>query len=209
MTTVQTEKVMDRLKRETHDQHMAMHRNPLMDAVMAGDATRQQYVAQLTELYHIHHQIETAFSSESADINMSVTGDQYRSPILYDDLRYLTGSLDFRNNIPLAPTREALFHLQVSERKSPENILGAVYVLEGSIAGGGSLLKEAVSRSLGLKIDGTKYLNGHGPSEKAKFREFGERMNSALNNPETQDGVIQTAQQLFTDLDRLYSDIAA
>jgi len=205
MKTETAEKLdmMTKLREGTKKHHERMHANPLMQAILRGTSTRSQYLAQLSQLQAIYLFLEGAYRGENEITRKVITDEQFRWRMLADDLAFLSDGI----HVKQLPETEVLISDLERRMETPANVLGAAYVLEGSIAGGGSILAERVRRNLNL-VDGTKYLEGHGPRERQAFQEFGERMNSAITAKDVQNGIVRTAQQLFTDLDNLYRAIA-
>lgn len=195
--------VMERLKQDTHTEHMLLHKNPLMGAALNGSITKDQYVDQLTQLYYIHRRIEYF-----VDVYDLPHVDKESSSVLVQDLVHLiTGNVKpkSKNLKPLSQTSSFTIELSNIIQSNPNSLLGAVYVLEGARAGGGQLIRGKIQQHLGLEDDGTRYLNG----DKDKFKEFGERVNEYASNfdEDLQHAIVSCAKATFLNIDSIYKAI--
>ncbi len=198
--------IMERLGKETRENHMRMHSNPLMVAVIQGTITRDQYITELEQLYAMHLKLERLVEENKNDaaIQSCVSAEQARSPLLEADISYLTRSDGQRK--PPSYTQNYQEYLERTAGHEPARLLGSLYVFEGALAGGGGLLAEQIRKKFGLQEDGVGYL-GAGQQSKEAFKSFGMRMNVAITEEGMQSGVVETANRTFEHLDTIYRNI--
>ena len=197
----------ERLRRETYEDHMLLHVNPLMVAVIRGKITENQYVPWNKELYHIHSSLETLAEHCSPELQYKkcFSKDQVRSNWLKNDLEFLTDSDKIEQSLDVT----LAYHHEVSDiwGNNPDALLGAVYVFEGAASGGGSLLASKIRERFNFNKNGISYLEGHGSEEKNKFNEFKQRLNDANFSKKTEDEIISCASITFHSIDKIYKEI--
>jgi heme oxygenase len=198
--------IMAMLKDATHDQHMAIHENPLILAILSGEITKDQYSAQLCQLYHVHERLEDLLGCENEIIGECVWQDQMRSELLEEDLEFLIQDDYFKGLEISEKTCSLLDYFDYKKNDEASSLLGAVYVFEGAAAGGGNILASRLEEKFNLNGRGVCYLKGF-DNPKEKFAEFGERMNENVIDDEIKCDVISVAQRTFYDMDLIYREI--
>ncbi len=167
--------------------------------LMRPDFSRAEY-GELLAKYHGFYLPFEAFLKEEADSHSSVVQfysagpGRWKLPWLQDDLRALDYSDAARHYLISQTCLHSLF-------PSASCLLGALYVIEGSMLGG-MVLSRHFSRTLGLRPEsGLRFFSGYGASAKAYWQALLQLLENWPQH-ERRDEVVLGAQRMFALLQR-------
>ncbi len=199
-----TTDVMDRLKVETADLHTAAERHPFQAAMIRGNLGRAGYAAYLGQVLHVHRTLEGRLSSLRADARVAAvaTDDRFRAAAIVEDLAALDGDGEAA---PATPQTARL--IETIDAAGVPELLGMLYVLEGS-TNGGRFIAKAVGRSLGISPGpGLRYLDPYGDQQQARWASFKEDVRAASFSPDEHDRIIEGAKAMFRGLVEAFDDL--
>lgn len=210
----------ERLLRETATQRREFLEIPVIRRAVASGVSRELYVAFLEQAYHhVKHTcplLETAASRCDADtwlhqaLRHYVAEEKGHDEWILGDVAAMGGDAEaVRNGTGRPPCRAMVAHAyEAIASRGPAALLGMVHVLEGMSV----LLAEQAAASIRRSLApsgphrgdaaGFRYLTSHGALDVehvAFFRSLVDR----LDDPETEQAVIDTAKAVY----RLYGDI--
>lgn len=172
---------IDLLRRETASDHEAVEGSiPLM----TDDLDIRRYVAVLEQLYGIVVAWEELVAEVSPDWLHDIRIPRRRQEMLRGDLAYFGVEIDH----PPAPTLPLI--------RSQSELLGAMYVMEGSTLGG-QLIARHVERVLHLEPGaGDAYFRSHGDKTGTMWKEFCTVLRERIPDAEADDAV-RSAKEMF------------
>ena len=174
------------LKTATSSLHSRLEEiNPLASTI----PTIENYIKFLTATYRILLPLEIKVNKiKNCDKN-ELLSKIYSSkiPQIENDLKSL--------NIEISSCKNSIF---IPEINNLPELLGAIYVIEGS-ALGGQMISKRMIQTHGEKIKSSlTYLMGHGPKTFPIWKEFINKLeNYAENNSEKQQLIIEIAVKMF------------
>lgn len=174
------------LKNQTRPQHDALEKD--LD-LLREDLTLSEYQDLLQAFWGFYVPFERMLQKSNLP---EALRNRAKVPWLEADLHYWGIHL---REIPEAPS-----HF-FDRLRSPEEIWGALYVLEGSTLGAQVLIRH-FSRVLGISDEkGMKYFAGYGEETLLKWREFQKLLEeSSQQGALKQDVIIRSAQTTFEQL---------
>lgn len=197
--------LMDSLKGATHERHLRMAALPFIVALTDGQLPLESYVGQLRALAVIHGTLDHELAlAGPGEIRNLLLGRPSRLVHLRKDL-----SLFDRLLIPdIAAAHE---HARtIAERirlyrvEQPTDLLGILYVLEGTTLGNTVHLPD-VLKAFGSRTSGAAhYYTGYGDMTGTYWREFCDTMNALPIDPDGCKRLIQVALDFFDRLEALY-----
>lgn len=196
--------VMARLRAATRGLHKSVEELPLFAALAAGELPLPCYVGLLRSLAIVYADLEAALRSATDAAVVAVWDERWRKlPPIQRDLAYFA-----RHNVaetPVAELRAQLVAQRIRQRAAadPRSLLGYLYVFEGS-ALGGTILRRQVAQSLGLSpAAGLAYLSSSGTAVKARWQDFGARMNAAPIAVAEHERLVTAAREAFGGISRI------
>ena len=208
MTTTAVVSIMDQLRETTAVAHRAAEARPLMRSIGRGTIARAPYVANLEQLLLVHRVLEAALvraaAAHPAWAGLEVAS-RLRVPDLEADLTHFGGSL---RPEPLPAT--LLAHAWIAQA-TPEELLGAFYVTEGSTNGGRFLVK-MVARGLELPEGsraGLQSLDPYGTVQPERWAAYKQAMNGLSLAAPAREAVVAAAQAMFAHLGAVADQVAA
>jgi len=173
-----TPALRDWLRLATAEVHERLHHHPGFAAVQAGTIGLTAYASLLSRLYGFYHPFEAAAQVEPQ-----------RTRWLESDLAAL--GVD-------ALRREALARCTAfPARLSPDYVLGARYVVEGSSLGGRGMARQ-VDVLLGSEAgDGRRFFSGHGSETGAVWRDYLLRLAKVPGAEQKRAGIVAGAVATF------------
>lgn len=189
----------DRLRTETRDLHDAAEQHPFQRALFKGTLPREQYVANLGQLYLVHRALEARIRERMSDtpaLAGVVREYQFQEPYLAEDLSHF--GVDPSSIQPVPATRALIETIERQGCESPVALLGHHYVLEGS-NNGSRYIARNVSRAYGLPMGGSglRYLDPYGEEQPAKWMEFKTDLLALSLTDREQDIVVGAAREMF------------
>lgn len=175
--------LLDRLKTETRSHHQHTESLLYTQQLMAGTLTRSELTHLLTIHYRFHSALETAVAALAgffAGYNYDL---RQKTPWLLADLQQWA--------IPLPTAHTSLF-----DGWNGYELLGALYVGEGSMLGG-QVIAKALRRTtnLGDAPAALHFFGGYGDQTGLLWKEFGTYLLSQAHGQE--ETIIDAAQRAF------------
>lgn len=169
----------DVLRSATSTPHERLHRHEGLAAVAAGTIDRPGYIALLGRLYGFHHSFELAAKAFPE-----------RTRWLGIDLATLGVDAAMLARLPRCTVFPAI--------ASPEYLLGASYVVEGSALGGRGLARQ-LDGLLGTgTLAGRRFFSGHGAETGAVWRDYLSRLSAASTATASRATIVAGAVETFT-----------
>lgn len=200
--------IMQTLKQETAVLHREAEGTGFQQALARGRLPREQYVASLAQLRHIHATLDSALQRLAKVSPVAATvvhPRQFQTANLDADLR--TFDADLAEHPPLDATQRLVRTIEQTAKELPLALLGVHYVLEGS-KNGGRYLAEPVRRAYGLsETGGARYLDPHGDEQRAFWGEFRAAMDTADFLPNEREAIVAAARTTFLELTRMYDAV--
>jgi heme oxygenase len=154
--------------------------------------TREEHISRLKRFYGFVKPLEERFVAVLG-VDHSLLQGRLKTGLLRDDLRF------FEEYGPDLPLCEALPKLE-----SPREVVGALYVMEGSTLGG-QMISRHVESTLHLSEGrGYSYFASYGPNVAKRWREFLAGI-SAYSVSTDDHLVIGAARDTFSSLSRWFS----
>jgi len=189
--------VMDRLKARTDDILRRGQQHPLQRVLVAGQISREQYVAYIRQLLLIHQPMERLLRTlreRDRAAALIVREDQFLSPRILTDLTFLGsdgGAMAGR------AVRRCVDEMHLAAARVPRSTLGFLYVVEGS-KNGARYVAPAVQRALNLLPGpGTSMFDPNGDEQFSKWSFFKNAMNTTSFSTEEVEAMAHGAQTMF------------
>ncbi len=177
--------ILARLRLETRPYHDGVEANPFNQALTAGTVTVAETARFLARMYGFVQPYETALRLHAADFGPAWQLEQrYRAPLILADL----ARLGFPTPPPLCPAMPPL--------RTPAELLGAMYVMEGSTLGG-----QVIARQLDKAgIEGRTFFAGRAERTGPLWKQFGQLLADAPAAVAAPDAVVASAVHTFQSL---------
>jgi heme oxygenase len=198
---------VEQLRAATRDVHESLETLPYARSVLDGSVPLDAYKSFLRAVYLVHVALEQLVeSSGRADLRLLFGVPGQRRSLLERDLADL--AVD-PNAVDPAALRALLLTLRMrlAARREPEQLLGYMYVIEGSQLGG-LVQQAALSRRPELQQGGLAYLRGAGKNAHAGFQLFLERLEHALAGRDAVESAIRGAVAAFEEFRALLTALA-
>ncbi|XUL88305.1 biliverdin-producing heme oxygenase [Streptomyces galilaeus] len=185
-----TDRATQRLRNGTRTWHEALERTGFATAMLAGTLPLDRYVRQLAS-YRV---VLWALEAELAGATCSSVGavwspDLSKVPLLERDLRHFATLGAIPEPCPAATEfADEIRHSGATE------LLGFLYVLEGSTLGARFLLRYVTEAYRLTDGNGVSY---YGSGDRARWAALAERLDRALGEPAVQDRVLAAAERAY------------
>ena len=197
--------LMDSLKEATHERHVRMAALPFIVALTNGRLPLESYVGQLRTLAVIHGTLEHELAlAGPGEIRNLLLGRPSR-------LVHLRKDLSLFDNLLIPDIAAAHEHARtIAERirlyraGHPTDLLGALYVLEGTTLGNTKHLPDVLKTFGGRTAGAAHYYAGYGDMTGTYWREFGDAMDALPVDHDACTRIIQVALDFFDRLEALY-----
>jgi thiaminase len=199
----------------TRADQQALFDVPFVRAAVAGELTREQYVAFLAQAYHhVHHTVPLLFATGAAlpdrlgwlrdAIAHYVAEEQGHDLWILDDIAEAGGDPEqvVREGPGHACDLLVAYAYDVVQRRNPIGFFGMVHVLEGASVRGASRAAEMLEGRLGLPNKAFTYLYSHGELDREHVDFFGGLMDR-VDEPADRRFVLHAAHTFS----RLYADV--
>lgn len=190
--------IMERLKAETREEHVATERRPLVKAMLKGHLAPDAFQWKLWGYRELHRLIwrtlEEAPPGHADACRRLVGMTRPRDAHLSADLVLML------TPIPAA-LRQWRGVLDSAGPEGPVRALGWLYVMEGSSLGAQVLLEPLTRRYPASLL---RYYRGHGEQTRARWATFSSLMNEAVEN---EDACIEGARACFGAITDLFDAI--
>ncbi|AII53607.1 hypothetical protein N008_16705 [Hymenobacter sp. APR13] len=176
--------ILSRLRLETRPFHDAVETNRFNQALTAGTVTAAHTAVFLARMYGFVQPYEAALRRHAAAFGPEWQLEQrYRGHLILEDL----ARLGYSGTPPLCPAMPPL--------ETRAQLLGAMYVLEGSTLGG-----QVIARQLGAAgIAGRTFFAGRAERTGPLWKQFTQLLEAAAT-PETADTIAASAVHTFQTL---------
>ena len=180
--------ILTRLRAETRPYHDAVEQNPFNQALSAGAVTPEATAWFLGKLYGFVQPFEAALQRHAAGFGPAwALAQRYRAPLILEDLARLPGGMSIP---PLCPAMPPL-------RTRPQ-LLGAMYVVEGSTLGGQVITRQLAQAGISLRA----YFTGYGALTGSRWKAFCQLLMEAAPTGPDQDEIVASARLTFQRLDQ-------
>jgi heme oxygenase len=206
MATTGTLTLMETLKQAVKESHGRMEAIPFFQALIGDQLPLASYVGQLRALAVIHGALEHELALVPADGAVRLLAER--------PLRLVHLRMDLSGFEPMfiPDIKPALPHaLGIADQirryrvERPADLLGVMYVLEGSSLGNMTLLPR-VLRNFGARTSGTAhYYQGYGPGTAQHWAAFRAAMNAFPVDADGRSHIVQAALDLFDRMAGLYA----
>ncbi|MET4073002.1 biliverdin-producing heme oxygenase [Hymenobacter sp. UYCo722] len=175
---------MPRLRLETRPYHDAIEANAFNQGLTAGTVTAAQTAEFLGRMYGFVQPYEAALHEHAAAFGPDWQLEQrYRAPLILEDL----ARLGYPAEPPVCPTMPPL--------ETRAQLLGSMYVLEGSTLGG-----QVIARQLAAAdIAGRSFFAGRAERTGPLWKQFGQLLTEAAAT-EDADAIVASATLTFQTL---------
>lgn len=200
-----TQGLHELLRTRTSGLHTEAERHEFQSDLVQGRADVGAYASYLQQMLHVHRALEAGLHRCAVDgcISPFLHSRLDRSTDLEEDLRTLGASIDVK------PLEEAQRFGATAASASPESLLGALYVLEGS-TNGGRFIAGAIRRAYGASgADATRYLDPYGDEQKKMWTGFCDTLGALDLDQEERERVVLGAEWMFRTIIRLFDDLTA
>lgn len=204
-----------RLQAETEMERNYLRSAPIIRAVFEGWATRESYIAFLTEAYHhVKHTEPLLMACGSRlparlewlreALGEYIEEEMGHQEWILNDIATVGGDAEaVRHGTPAMPTELMVaYAYHVIDRGNPVGFFGMVNVLEGTSVDLATPAAQIIRKQLGLPEKAMTYLNTHGSLDQEHIHFFEGLMNR-LDDSDDQAAVIHTARIIY----RLYGDM--
>lgn len=208
MSTKHVLSIMERLRKETKENHDQMEGLPFFDALVAGGLPIESYVGQLKAMAIVHSVLEHEMEGSEHKAVAAVREHRLpKLPLLDEDLEYFAP-----RNIPdfKTATQKALKlaqNIKLAHIQHPISILGYFYVFEGSTLGNAEHRAD-VAKTFDLQdLEGLSYYSSYKDRLHENWKQFGNVMNESVISPEDQDQIVSAARNAFDGLKEIYKEL--
>ncbi len=185
------------LKEATDPVHQRLHRHDGFSAVACGTVSRDDYITLLKRLYGFHFIFDQRIAQAAQTFGSTLeVGKRQRASHVVQDL--LTLGVDEHAIADIALC-EAMHEFVTSG-----DVLGALYVVEGSTLGG-LVLARALSPLLGPGVEGRRFFLGYGDRHGAMWQSFLDELD-ANAGPGRQEQIVNGALRTFHEFEAWMKD---
>lgn len=194
------EGIMARLRRETADLHKQAESRPLQKHLGAGTLPRETYAAYMGQLLLVHDALERVLDDAARRGAHRGFAPAWQSLARHSgnlrrDLADLGTSPDGVE--PLDATAALVADLREWGGRGDVALLGALYVLEGSM-NGNRFIRRALERAYASSDGaGLSYLDPYGDDQGATWQAFRERMDAVGFDAAECDAILAGANRMF------------
>lgn len=177
------------LRTQTGPYHTKLEEAGLSSRLMDPELTIETYKSILIAFYGFIIPAEKLYYSNPMTIFPRLSLYK-RGNLLRQDLLFLGLSEDDLNNLP---------QFIGTPFKSEYDILGCLYVLEGSKLGGQMISKHVIDKLKFKNEEGTKFFSAHGAETGQYWKEFIDILSRYAVETMQEEEIIQGAKQTFSD----------
>lgn len=152
------------LRQATHHHHVALNRNPMLSPIMEKRISLLEYKHLLQAYLPLYERLESIISRALADYLPEFDYSQrFKTAWLHQDLLVMTCEL--RNSVEIESYRPC-------EPSNASELIGLLYVLEGSTLGG-QVISRLISQRFSIGAEtGLRFFCGYGLQTQALWEEF-------------------------------------
>jgi heme oxygenase len=204
-----TNGIMDRLRKETRDLHDQAEQNRWQRRMVRGDLTRDDYARWLGQMFLAHRVLERELRSLPLDQYpyTAIRSEHFQEPYLRADLEHF--AVDPETLEPLATTTALAARIEELAREHPLALLGFHYVLEGS-NNGNRFIAKRLREVYGLEPGtGDRYLEPYGDRQPEVWKQFKADMGDGSLSPQDQDLLVESAREMFQAIHDISNELEA
>lgn len=183
------------LRARSRESHRRMERHPRMRLLLSPQLTLQDYGALLQDLFSYHHALDNRIAGLQE--TLFSPGERYcwqsRSAWLeqdLNDLRFYRTEANARSKPELPPVR------------SSDELIGVMYVIEGS-SQGGRVIAPLLERRIALSSDfGARYFNAHRHGSWLAFLDWADALSEHIDVNKAAKAANRVFDTLGRHLDR-------
>ncbi|MDO7847337.1 biliverdin-producing heme oxygenase [Hymenobacter sp. M29] len=177
--------ILARLRAETRPYHDALEAGAFNESLRVGAPTAAGTAQFLERMYGFLQPYEAALRAHEGELGAAWELPQrYRAHLIPEDL----GRSADDPGLPLCPTMPPLHTVP--------QLLGALYVMEGSTLGGQVINRQLERAGIPLR----RYFSGYGERTGPMWKTFGQLLTAAAT-PATADEIVASAARTFQHLD--------
>jgi heme oxygenase len=194
--------ISTQLRDATTDAHHAIERRPLQKDIAAGTVaplTLAQYLAQLQRIHETIESLLASLRTARPDTAPLLENDMLHSRRLADDLRAIRPA-DNAVDQPLADTDRTIAHLHAAVSRHDIAVIGAHYVLEGSMNGNAFIVRGLRRSPAIVEQIGLSYFEPYGETQRARWQAFKFTLDVLPLTDDERAAIVAAAQQMFADL---------
>jgi heme oxygenase len=184
------------LREQTADNHKRAEQSDFQRRFVTGKLSREHYAGWLEQMWFIYGALAKHLGSASAHpVHAAIfASGRDRTPELEADLEFLGLAPDARKAVPA--TRAFVARIDEWAAAGGAELLGALYVLEGS-TNGSKYIARAVRKAYEFAgAEGTRFLDPYGEEQMARWQEFRGRLDAGVA-PADVPAVVQAARETF------------
>ena len=179
--------MLSRLRSETRPYHEALEQLSFNQALAAGTLTAAETAHFLAKMYGFLVPYETALLQQAAEFSPAwEVAERLRAHLIPQDLALPEAA----PGLPLCPAMPPL-HTRLQ-------LLGAMYVMEGSTLGGQVITRQLAQAGIPLRA----YFTGYGARTGPRWKAFCQLLTEAAPAAPDQDEVVASACLTFKQLDQ-------
>jgi heme oxygenase len=182
--------IRKRLRDATLEVHQRLHGHDGFNAVATGAISRSDYALLLARLWGFHRPFEAILEKAVAKIGVSRDLEgRRRREMLKSDLATLGATLESIDSLPQCEWLRPM--------ESLAEVMGAMYVVEGSTLGGLHLAR-ALGPLFGAETaEGRRFFLGYGERHGAMWRSFLSELEQSVTTVDEEVAVIEGALRTF------------
>jgi heme oxygenase len=198
--------LMHSLKSAISEQHARMEATPFIAALTAGNLPVESYVGLLRAMAVIQGTLDHELAQvESGPVRSVLLDRPSRLVHLRKDLSIFDAQFIPYIKEAVRQSRKIAERIQLYRVEQPGDLLGILYVLEGTTLGNTVHLHD-VLKVVGEKTAGqAHYYTGYGEETSRYWREFSAAMNALALDQEASNRLIQVALDFFDLLETLFA----
>lgn len=176
--------ILARLRAETRPHHDALEAGAFNEALRAGAPTAAGTARFLERMYGFLQPYEAALRAHKAELGSAWELPQrYRAHLILEDLQRPADNPGIALNPAMPPLHTV------------PQLLGALYVMEGSTLGGQVITRQLEKAGIPLR----RYFSGYGERTGTMWKTFGQLLTAAAT-PATSDEIVASAARTFQHL---------
>ena len=197
------------LRTATRAAHEALESTAFSRRLSEGALDLPSYARYLNAMWHFHSLLEAAAAaSQDSDVATVWRDDMRRASALEADLSALErGGLAVDRGTDESVPAMAFSSLMYDEKRDQKNLIGMLYVAEGSRLGGRVLRKSLLARHPHLKDAGLMYLQGYGDRSGQQWVRFRARLDALTLGPVSERVVIEGAAAAFRAIQGVFAQL--
>lgn len=200
--------LMARLKEDTRQAHERLDHLPYHKALFRQELSLARYASQLVCWHEFVYALELALEDSRCVALRGLNAQRTpKSPWLHADLEALKQHLGCLP-APSSSSRRYASYITTLIIEESFELLGHLYVMEGSALGGMVLRKQLAAQLPQLSEDhGLRFYSGHGRATMPIWGEFKAAVDGLYLSPAQQASVIQEANRAFSFIEDIIQEL--